>query len=75
MRINAARIKRLFPITFDAPYEIAEKSARDVKYASADALKAAIIKKYPTMAKPSKQEPVPPMKPKQAEEKPPVRVV
>jgi len=62
-------------ITFDAPYEIAEKSARDVKYASAGALKDAILKKYPRPTKPSKQPPASPNKSKQAEEKPPVRVV
>lgn len=59
-------------ITFDAPYEIAEKFARDVKYANADALKGAILKKYPRPTKPPKQPPAP-QKSKQTEEKPPVR--
>jgi len=61
-------------ITFDAPYEIAENSARKVEYASADALKNAILKKHPRSAKPPKQPSMPPDNPTQAEEKPSVRV-
>jgi len=62
-------------ITFDAPYEIAEQSARKVEYASADALKAAILKKRPRSAKPPKQPSMPPDNPAQTEDekKSPVR--
>jgi len=59
-------------ITFDA--KIAENSARKVEYASADALKNAILKKHPRSAKPPKQPSMPPDNPTQAEEKPSVRV-
>lgn len=58
-------------ITFDAPYEIAEKSARKVEYASADALRDAIFKRYPPSE--ARQAPAP-RKTKQAEGKPPVRM-
>ncbi|GHU81133.1 hypothetical protein FACS1894191_7740 [Clostridia bacterium] len=63
-------------ITFDAPYIIAEKSAREIKYASADALKAAIAEKYslPEPQEPLKQAPAPKKKQKQPDEKPPVRL-
>jgi len=61
-------------IVFDAPYEIAEKPAREVKYASAGALKAAILKRYPQPEKSPKPAAIPPKKPQQADEKkPPVR--
>jgi type IV secretion system protein VirD4 len=38
-------------ITFDAPYDIAEHSARQVEYADAKLLAEAILKKYPPQPK------------------------
>ncbi|MDL2232754.1 type IV secretory system conjugative DNA transfer family protein [Ruminococcaceae bacterium OttesenSCG-928-L11] len=58
-------------ITFDAPYEIAERASREVRYASADALKSVILERYPPTKKTRRSTPP---KEKQAEEKPPVRV-
>jgi type IV secretion system protein VirD4 len=64
-------------IVFDAPFEVKEPNAREVKYADAKQLETSIIKKYP-----SKQKSVPasaptpdiPAEPKKPDEKQPVRL-
>jgi type IV secretion system protein VirD4 len=64
-------------IVFDAPFEVAEHAAREVKYADAKQLEAAIIKKYPPKQKPAPASvPTPdvPAESKKPEEKQPVRL-
>ena len=59
-------------ITFDAPYEIKEHDAREVKYADAKLLEAAILKKYPPKGVKAQTPPAEPKK--QPDEKSPVRL-
>jgi type IV secretion system protein VirD4 len=68
-------------IVFDAPYEVKEHAAREVKYADAKQLEAAIIEKYPPKQKsapasaPTPDVPAEPKKPaKQPDEKSAVRL-
>lgn len=60
-------------ITFDAPYEMAERPGREVAYASAGELAAAIREKYPQKKK-SPPQPVPQEENAQLDAKPAVRV-
>jgi type IV secretion system protein VirD4 len=64
-------------IIFDAPYEITEHTAREVKYADSKQLETSIIKKYPPKQKSvSASAPTPDVlaEPKKPDEKQPVRL-